>query len=403
MTTLHNFKTYQLSLKNQENDIFNQEIFNLKQYLQDKNYGNLNNDPLQKIKLKSPGYTFIKNITEICVKNDQLFLLIKISEIVGMYYIEDDLCQIAASNSSYNCLDWLISKVHNIDLLFAFQDATKNNDIKMLKYLYLKINNCTKTSMTLFCQSHIISINNENIKCLKFLLCKFRVSKNKINFLFSNAITKNKINSFKYLLSVKYILKYFQNNKYILKNLFNIIFKSMNDDKSKIIFFQELLNIPHIMFIILPNSKDFKELQELIINILDHDNLTIFKHLLLSKYIQKCLKKNHLLVDKILEIILNNKKIFNKLYFLKEFLNIPNILLICKTHHDKVDIFCKNVIIMDDITIFKYLIYIGVIISSDNINIIQKYKPKKILDYIFNGKHSPTLVYIFHYLKHIVF
>jgi hypothetical protein len=133
---------------------------------------------------------------------DDIISIIKIIKCVGLYYLENDMCTIAAKHKSFKCIEWFILNNIYIDK-FACEAAIKNNDLNMLKIVSENLGTDSITSLQDYHQFYIIGLLNNSFDCLEYISTKFPITSGTIP---DKIIKIDNIDHIKYLHDKKILL-----------------------------------------------------------------------------------------------------------------------------------------------------------------------------------------------------
>ena len=150
-----------------------------------------NKNDEKKQNLSSTQYVSIQNEIESYVINDDIQQIINIIDIIGIYYLDHDVCIIAAKHKSFKCMKWFVDNKIFIDK-FVSEAAAQVNDLEMLKYVIPNLN-CKFDVWT-----YIYAVINESIECLEYIMKNYYSDNNKI---FQEGIKKDKPKSLSVLLN----------------------------------------------------------------------------------------------------------------------------------------------------------------------------------------------------------
>lgn len=157
----------------------------------------------KKCELEPKEYVYIQELIEKCIKKDNLSGIITIAEKIGMYYLDNNLCIIAARNKAFNCINWFFKNNIFIDK-FVLEEAIKVNDLKMVKIIIPNLNSHIDI------WTYIYAVINESIKCLEYIMDNHYYNNKKI---FEYGIIHDKKNSVSTLL--KYGFSFNENDIYL--------------------------------------------------------------------------------------------------------------------------------------------------------------------------------------------
>ena len=157
----------------------------------------------KKYELTSKENVYVQELIEECVKKDKLSSVITIIDRIGMYYLDNNMCIIAAKNKAFNCINWFFKNNVFVDK-FALEEAIKVNDLEMTKLIIPNLNSCIDI------WTYIYAVTNESIKCLEYIMDNHYHNDKKI---FEYGIIHDKINSVNTLL--RYGFNFNKNDIYL--------------------------------------------------------------------------------------------------------------------------------------------------------------------------------------------
>lgn len=157
----------------------------------------------KKYELTTKEHVYVQELIEECVKKDKLSSIITIIDRIGMYYLDNNMCVIAAKNKAFNCINWFFKNNVFVDK-FALEEAIKVNDLEMTKLIIPNLN--SRIDIWIY----IYAVTNESIKCLEYIMDNHYHNDKKI---FEYGIIHDKKNSISTLL--KYGFNFNENDIYL--------------------------------------------------------------------------------------------------------------------------------------------------------------------------------------------
>lgn len=201
--------------------------FNNKYELKKNNTHSLDTNK-KHINLTSNQYCHIQTLIEKTVKNDDVNSLNKILLCVGLYYLEPEICILAAKMNSYKCINWFIINKVFIDK-FVCEECIKQKNFTLFKLTFVNLSEGSISGYKDIVNFCVIALLNDSYECFVHIIKKINkkykiipkeIIKNddihKIDLLFKNGFVFNHDN-IEYACKYDFIntIKYAHTKKYL--------------------------------------------------------------------------------------------------------------------------------------------------------------------------------------------